>query len=183
MLRVTELKGTSASGWERIAISDDGRFVAFDSFAENLVAGDTNPTIDVFVYDRVSGSTEMAFDLQVANGPVTVTQVTTAKTTGSRFTIAGSLGVHNVLLALEALPFDSNRIVGNGGSTSLFSLRQLLRTPSDRCDARDTAHRRMRFSGIACQPWGSIEGLPHSKTRSISSVSYESILILAPARQ
>jgi Tol biopolymer transport system component len=34
------------------AISDDGRWVAFDSFGSNLVADDTNETIDVFVRDR-----------------------------------------------------------------------------------------------------------------------------------
>ena len=40
------------------AISADGRFVAFISRATNLVAGDTNGMDDVFVHDRVSGSTE-----------------------------------------------------------------------------------------------------------------------------
>jgi Tol biopolymer transport system component len=34
------------------AMSPDGRFVAFDSLAANLVAGDTNHTTDVFVLDR-----------------------------------------------------------------------------------------------------------------------------------
>ena len=42
----------------RIAISEDGRFVAFDSAADNLVAGDTNGVIDVFVHDRMTGATE-----------------------------------------------------------------------------------------------------------------------------
>ncbi len=32
-------------------VSDDGRFVAFTSFAENLVARDTNATYDLFLYD------------------------------------------------------------------------------------------------------------------------------------
>jgi Tol biopolymer transport system component len=36
------------------AISAGGRFVVFDSFASNLVAGDTNDTVDVFVRDRVA---------------------------------------------------------------------------------------------------------------------------------
>src|SRR5207253_8937535 len=34
------------------AVSADGRFVAFDSAASNLVPGDTNGTFDVFVRDR-----------------------------------------------------------------------------------------------------------------------------------
>jgi N-acetylglucosamine-6-sulfatase len=42
------------------AISADGRYVAFDSSATNLVAGDTNGTSDVFVRDRQTGSIERA---------------------------------------------------------------------------------------------------------------------------
>lgn len=42
------------------AISADGRFVAFSSDASNLVAGDTNGHIDVFVRDRQTGSTVRA---------------------------------------------------------------------------------------------------------------------------
>ncbi len=34
------------------SISADGRFVAFGSYAENFVPGDTNDTSDIFVYDR-----------------------------------------------------------------------------------------------------------------------------------
>jgi Tol biopolymer transport system component len=41
-------------------ISGDGRYVAFESFASNLVAGDTNGTWDVFVRDRLAGTTERA---------------------------------------------------------------------------------------------------------------------------
>jgi hypothetical protein len=41
-------------------ISADGRFVAFESLASNLVAGDTNAAWDVFVHDRVTGVTELA---------------------------------------------------------------------------------------------------------------------------
>ena len=39
------------------AISADGRFVAFPSEATNLVAGDTNGYMDVFVHDRTTGAT------------------------------------------------------------------------------------------------------------------------------
>ena len=34
------------------ALSSDGRFVAFTSAADNLVPGDTNDALDVFLYDR-----------------------------------------------------------------------------------------------------------------------------------
>jgi Tol biopolymer transport system component len=40
------------------AISPDGRFVAFESLATNLVAGDTNGQPDIFVHDRTTGATE-----------------------------------------------------------------------------------------------------------------------------
>ena len=39
-------------------ISDDGRYVAFDSWASNLVSGDTNGVRDVFVYDRQTDTIE-----------------------------------------------------------------------------------------------------------------------------
>src|SRR5437899_9797550 len=38
-------------------ISPDGRFVAFDSSATNLVSGDTNGFNDVFAHDRSTGQT------------------------------------------------------------------------------------------------------------------------------
>jgi Tol biopolymer transport system component len=40
------------------SISADGRFVAFESEADNLVPGDTNGSMDVFVRDRSAGTTE-----------------------------------------------------------------------------------------------------------------------------
>ncbi len=46
--------GVSASA----SISADGRYVAFQSDATNLVGGDTNHVVDIFVHDRQSGATE-----------------------------------------------------------------------------------------------------------------------------
>ena len=40
------------------AISANGRYVAFESYATNLVPGDTNGKNDIFVYDRQTGVTE-----------------------------------------------------------------------------------------------------------------------------
>ena len=42
------------------SISSDGRYVAFESYAANLVPGDTNHSIDVFVRDVVAGTTPRA---------------------------------------------------------------------------------------------------------------------------
>ncbi len=41
-----------------LSLSSNGSFVALGSFATNLVAGDTNDVIDVFVRDRDTGTTE-----------------------------------------------------------------------------------------------------------------------------
>ena len=50
--------GTQGDGDSRDgSISADGRWVAFRSFADNLVVGDTNDWPDVFVHDRLSGTT------------------------------------------------------------------------------------------------------------------------------
>lgn len=40
------------------SISADGRYVAFNSGATNLVTGDTNETSDIFLHDRQTGATE-----------------------------------------------------------------------------------------------------------------------------
>ncbi|NCD18238.1 MAG: hypothetical protein EOL91_13230, partial [Actinobacteria bacterium] len=49
--------GSSTSMWP--SISADGRRVAFHSIANNLVSGDDNGNADVFVRDRVTGTTTL----------------------------------------------------------------------------------------------------------------------------
>lgn len=49
-------EGNSSSG-ERIAITPDGRYIAFSSAASNLVKNDTNGLVDVFVWDRITRTT------------------------------------------------------------------------------------------------------------------------------
>jgi len=49
-------QGNNSSG--EPSISGDGRYVAFWSWASNLVPGDTNGTYDVFVHDRETGQTK-----------------------------------------------------------------------------------------------------------------------------
>lgn len=47
------------ANWDSLSgnISDDGRFVVFASYADNLVDGDTNESQDIFLHDRHLGST------------------------------------------------------------------------------------------------------------------------------
>lgn len=71
--RVSE---NSSGGWGdensyRASVSEDGRYVAFRSFASNLVPGDTNGQADIFVKDRQTGRTtriSVASDGTEANG-------------------------------------------------------------------------------------------------------------------
>ena len=51
----TEVQGNNTSWYP--AINGDGRYVAFQSFASNLVSGDTNNVEDVIVRDRQAGTT------------------------------------------------------------------------------------------------------------------------------
>ena len=66
LLGITERVSVGSTGEEgnarsyKVAISRDGRFVAFWSEASNLVAGDTNEWGDVLVRDRLLGTTERA---------------------------------------------------------------------------------------------------------------------------
>jgi Tol biopolymer transport system component len=51
------------------AISCDGRFVAFTSLADNLVAGDTNKAFDVFLRDLGSQTTVLVSQNSTSTGP------------------------------------------------------------------------------------------------------------------
>lgn len=51
--------GTGNSTSAAAAISGDGRYVAFQSSASNLVAGDTNANDDIFVFDRQTNTTRL----------------------------------------------------------------------------------------------------------------------------
>jgi hypothetical protein len=69
--RVSVGVGTTQSNGRssRASLSENGRFVAFQSLASNLIAADTNGTSDIFVYDRVTHTTERVCDAVEPNGP------------------------------------------------------------------------------------------------------------------
>jgi len=51
-------EANGGSGYYFLSISADGRYQVFPSSATNLVVGDTNGVVDIFVRDRLTGSTE-----------------------------------------------------------------------------------------------------------------------------
>ncbi|MBW4565401.1 MAG: DUF4347 domain-containing protein [Mojavia pulchra JT2-VF2] len=66
----TDVNGTQGNTFSYYpSISADGRYVAFYSEASNLVSGDTNNTVDVFVKDLMSGSiTRISTDVNGTQG-------------------------------------------------------------------------------------------------------------------
>src|SRR5258707_9014521 len=58
LVSLTQFGGQGNGNSRFPAISANGRFVVFQSRADNLVAGDANSFADVFVRDRLSGTTE-----------------------------------------------------------------------------------------------------------------------------
>ncbi len=70
MIRVSVSSGGTQGNWASDgipAISSDGRFVAFRSYATNLVPGDTNNRFDIFVHDVETGETTR---VSVASGGI-----------------------------------------------------------------------------------------------------------------
>ncbi len=57
LVSVSSLGEQGNDGSDSASISDDGRFVAFESYASNLVPNDTNGTYDVFIHDMQTGET------------------------------------------------------------------------------------------------------------------------------
>ncbi|WP_421907401.1 DUF4214 domain-containing protein [Mameliella sp.] len=70
-------------------ISADGRYVAFESNADNLVLGDTNGLVDVFVHDRLTGET-------------TRVSVATDGTQGSGYVFLGSISESGRFVSFSA---------------------------------------------------------------------------------
>ena len=78
------------NGSTEARISGNGRFVVFQSFASNLVAGDTNRQADVFVRDRAAGSTERV-SISGAGVEANARSETPAISADGRFVVFSSL--------------------------------------------------------------------------------------------
>ena len=65
----TSTDGTQGNGPSLFpSISSGGRYIAFQSLASNLVPNDTNEVSDIFVRDRIAGTTERVCDAVQGNG-------------------------------------------------------------------------------------------------------------------
>ena len=97
-LNANGVPGNSSSYWP--SISADGRYIAFHSFASDLVAGDTNGTFDVFLHDRELGTTtrvSLSHVGQQANGECSVPWLSSEGRHVAFFSSASNL-----------VPFDTN---------------------------------------------------------------------------
>jgi hypothetical protein len=92
----TPSDGTEADGGSsQAAISGDGSMIAYASWAENLVPGDTNNRRDVFVHDRATGTTSrvsIATDGREANGDSTAPAVSRGGSVVAYHSHADNLG-------------------------------------------------------------------------------------------
>jgi Tol biopolymer transport system component len=144
------------------SISADGRFVAFESVATNLVAGDTNLAWDVFVRDRVADTTtrvSVAWNGAEGNGPsgaptisgdgrrVAFESDAMNLVTGDTFSVSDVFMRDRVASATARMSVDSAGGQANGGSyapsisadgryVAFESVAKNL-VPSDTNDARD----------------------------------------------
>ncbi|GIU84055.1 MAG: hypothetical protein KatS3mg008_0830 [Acidimicrobiales bacterium] len=95
--RVTRLVSVDGSGGPangssfKPSVSADGRFVAFESLASDLVPGDTNGAVDVFVRDLVSGVTRLA-SVDGSGGPADSHSSAPSISADGRFVAFHSLG-------------------------------------------------------------------------------------------
>ena len=84
------------------AISADGRFVAFNSLAGNLVPGDNINNVDVFLHDRRTGTTERV-SLGLSGREGNDSSLGAALSANGRFVAYKSFGADNLV------PNDTNR--------------------------------------------------------------------------
>ncbi len=95
--------GVQGNGWSIDAqISSDGRYVAFDSLASNLIAGDDNGSSDVFRRDLLTGAIELvsaSYSGGVAGGASTAPRISSdgrriAFMSFARDVVAGDVNHH-----------------------------------------------------------------------------------------
>jgi len=143
-LRVSEAADGTQADWfsTHPSVSSDGRYVAFDSFATNLVAGDTNFMTDVFVKDMQTGAIQRcSVDVNgnEANGFSYLAQITDDgscvfyTTTASNLVPGDTNGQEDVIrIQLRTWSVDRVSVTTTGGESA-----EGCRTDGIRCASRD----------------------------------------------
>ncbi|MET3695127.1 TolB family protein, partial [Methylobacterium goesingense] len=143
----TAADGTQGNAASQIAttgsqVSADGRYVVFTTNAGNLVAGDTNGTIDVFVKDTLTG---------------TVTRVSTdstgAQATGGTST-AASISADGTRVAFQSTA--TNLVTGDTNSASDIFVKDLTTGTTTRVSTDSTGAQ--TTSGTSTTPSISADG-------------------------
>ncbi|MFO0983431.1 MAG: hypothetical protein U1E76_17145 [Planctomycetota bacterium] len=112
-------------------ISADGRLVAFYSYSDNLVAGDTNGALDAFVHDRVTGETvrvsvdsngsqgngDSGMAAISGDGRYVAFTSTATNLVANDWNAAGDVFVHDLLThETVVVSVDDSGVLGNGAS-------------------------------------------------------------------
>ena len=113
------------------SISDNGRFVAFHSFATNLRSDDTNGVADIFLHDRQTGETtvvnrvlvgqvnDISYDPDISgNGQyITFWSYASNLVGGDNNNVADIFRFDRLGLTMFRVSLDSNGVEGNGHSS------------------------------------------------------------------
>lgn len=144
------------SGSNSVAISADGRYVVFDSEADNLVPGDTNSASDIFVHDTVTGETSRA-------------SVATDGIEGNGHSLAATISAdgHFVAFTSEA----SNLVPGDTNNSTDVFLRDLV--------SRTTTRISISSNSIQANDECPLDGVPSISAdgRYVAFSSYASNLV------
>jgi Ca2+-binding RTX toxin-like protein len=122
-------------GSEGASISANGRFVVFESYASNLVPGDTNSSGDIFVRDLLTNTTTRAVD--IASNPAF----------GSIFSDPFSISADGRFVAFES--YASNIVPGDTNSSYDIFVRDTLTNTTTRVSVDSAGNQGNRGSNLA----------------------------------
>lgn len=134
-LSLTSGQGQSAgdtTALGRLAMSDDGRYVAFTSTAANLVAGDSNGQPDIFVRDTVANTT-----IRVS--------LSTSGTQGNNISGSPSISGDGRYVAFQS--FASNLVSGDTNGASDIFVRDRLTNTTKRISTTPSGAEANAWSG------------------------------------